>query len=165
MSKLNDTEYVKLANKKAKRIIKENIFMSLATCDKKHIPWDSPVRYYLDKNYNFYFVSSKYSKHMRNIESNPNVAFSIFDSRARGDDIDGVQVKAKAKVLGRLELLKVVKIIYAILEYSVKTPSVIKQYKGISVMRLVKISPLEIYKYDTRSKPGEDTRVKVELNP
>jgi nitroimidazol reductase NimA-like FMN-containing flavoprotein (pyridoxamine 5'-phosphate oxidase superfamily) len=82
LEKMNDIEYIKLANRKAKKIIKENMFMDLATSDKNCVPWASPMKYYIDGDYNFYFISSKHSRHMENIMVNPNVSFSIYDSRA-----------------------------------------------------------------------------------
>lgn len=160
---MDNKEYLRLANKKAKKIVKDNIFMDLATSDKKGNPWATPIRYYLDNNYNFYFVSSKHSRHMKNIEANSNVAFSIYDSRARGDNIDGLQIRARAKVLDKLELIKAPKIIYKILKSDLKLTLPINRFRGVAAIRLVKIKPLEIYKLDTRSKPGEDTRIKVRL--
>jgi uncharacterized protein YhbP (UPF0306 family) len=160
---MDDKRYLKSANKKAKKIVNDNIFMDLATSDKRGLPWATPIRYYLDNDYNFYFISSKHSRHMKNLEANPNIAFSIYDSRARGDDIDGLQIRARAKVLDKLELIKATKIIYKILKSDLKLTPTINKFRGIAAMRLVKIKPLEIYKLDTRSKPGEDTRIKVRL--
>lgn len=41
-------------------------------------------------------VFSKDSIHSQRIRENPSVALAIFDSRAIGDDVDAVYIKAKA---------------------------------------------------------------------
>ncbi len=153
-------ENQKVANKKAREIIVKNMFMTLATCGKDGKPWASPVNYVFDKHYNFYFISSKTSQHVKNIIETPSVSFAVFDSRARGDDIDGVQVSAKARVISGLELLSALKVVFT-LKARKSRPK--EDFLGIANKRIVKIIPIIIYKYDRTSEPGEDLRQKVSL--
>ncbi len=150
----------KVANKAAKRIIKENIFMTLSTCSLRSKPWASTVNYVTDSNYNFYFISSKNSLHIRNILENPNVAFAIYDSRARGDDIDGVQAEARAQIVIGSGLLPAIKLIS---KYQGKKPGTFREFLGLAKKRVIKVVPVNVYKYDRTCIPGEDTRQKVSL--
>lgn len=150
----------KVADERAREIIAKNVFMTLATCGKDGKPWASPVNYAVDKHYNFYFVSSKKSQHVKNIMENQSVSFAVFDSRARGDDIDGVQVTAKARVITGLELLSALKVIFTL---KARKPRPKEDFLGIAKKRVVKVIPTTVYKYDRTSEPGEDLRQNVSL--
>jgi nitroimidazol reductase NimA-like FMN-containing flavoprotein (pyridoxamine 5'-phosphate oxidase superfamily) len=64
----------------AKAIIKNNIYLTLATATKDGKPWISPLFFAYDNDFNLYWVSSKNSLHSKLIRSNPRVAIVIFDS-------------------------------------------------------------------------------------
>ncbi len=74
----------------AREIIRENIYLTLATSDGGR-PWASPLFYCTDDDYNFYFISLPDSFHSRHIGENPSVAFAIFDSRQAEGTGNGVQ--------------------------------------------------------------------------
>ena len=65
----------------AKKIINNNIYLTLGTADNK-IPWTAPLFYAVNNKYEFYFISKKDSLHIKHISNNPKVSFSIFDSHA-----------------------------------------------------------------------------------
>lgn len=81
---------------KAKQIIKDNIYMTIATASMKGKPWISPVFFAYDEDYNLYWVSSKDSRHSKLISENSDVSIVIFDSRAPEGEGDGVYFEAKA---------------------------------------------------------------------
>jgi hypothetical protein len=65
----------------ARRIIDENLYMTIGTADGSGTPWVSPV-YYAREGYSEYFwVSYPEARHSRNIEVRPQVSIVIFDSR------------------------------------------------------------------------------------
>lgn len=64
-----------------RNIIRSNLFMTLAT-SANNIPWSCPVFFAADKDLNLYFVSYNNSLHVKNIQVNPQLAVSIFDSHA-----------------------------------------------------------------------------------
>ncbi len=68
--------------KKAKEIIENNIYCTVATSTKDGKPWISPVFFGYDENYNIYWVSDKNAKHSELIRNNPSVAIVIFNSQA-----------------------------------------------------------------------------------
>lgn len=148
---------------RARSIVASNIFMCLATSGKGNKPWASTVRYHVDKSYNFYFVSSKNSRHMQNIRFNPSVSFSIYDSRARESEIDGLQADATAKILEGKEIDRVLASIYKDLESDLNVRPTAKDFSGKALKRFVKLKVLAAYKLNTDSKRGEGTRIRVRL--
>ena len=81
---------------KARQIISENIYMTIASSSKDGKPWISPVFYAYDENYNLFWVSNKDSLHSNLIRKNPQVAIVIFNSSATEGNGDGVYFEAVA---------------------------------------------------------------------
>jgi len=90
----------------ARKILKTNIYMTLATADAKGEPWASPVFYCKDNKNNLYFISPPSSKHMKNIEGNNRVSFAIFDSRQPQGDLNGIQGYGEVNKLTGNNLVK-----------------------------------------------------------
>ncbi len=84
---------------KARQIIEENIYMTIATSSKSGRPWISPVFFAYDENYNLFWGSNKNSLHSQLIRSNPEVAIVIFDSQAPEGEGDGVYFEGRVTVL------------------------------------------------------------------
>ena len=85
-------------NEIAKNIIKENIYLTLATT-KDNLPWSAPLFYAIDKKCTFYFISQLDSLHTKHLLKNPAIAFSIFDSHQKEGRGNGVQGSGKAYLL------------------------------------------------------------------
>ena len=96
-------------NKIAEKIIRNNIYLTLATTDKKGKPWASPVYYKTDDKFNFYFISQTNSVHIKNILKNTNVSFAIFDSRQPAGQGNGVQRLGKVYLLSDKKLKNALK--------------------------------------------------------
>ena len=79
----------------AKKIIADNIYMTIATASLDGKPWISPVFFAYDDAYNLYWVSDKNSRHSNLIRENNKVAIVIFDSSAPEGEGDGVYVEAQ----------------------------------------------------------------------
>ncbi len=95
-----------------KEIIKNNIYLTLATSDKKGRPWISPVFFAYDSNYNFYWCSEKRSRHSTLIEQNNRVAGVIFDSSVPEGEGNGVYIIGKAQEVQKKEIPHAINIIY-----------------------------------------------------
>ncbi len=94
-------------NEIARKIIKDNIYMTIATADKSGEPWISPVVFGYDEDYNLYWMSDKNSKHSKLISQNNKVAIVIFDSKAPEGTGDGVYTVGRAaELLERESYLK-----------------------------------------------------------
>lgn len=84
---------------KAKQIIAENIYCTIATATKDGIPWISPVFFAYDDDYALYWVSNKDSRHSQNLKRNPQAAIVIFNSQAPEGSGDGVYMEAAVQEL------------------------------------------------------------------
>ena len=81
---------------KAKKIIAEHLYMTVATSSVDGEPWISPVFYASDDQYNLFWVSNKGARHSKYIRANSRVAIVIFNSIADMEDVDAVYVEAHA---------------------------------------------------------------------
>lgn len=88
---------------KAKQIIHDNIFMVLATSNDNN-PWNTPVYYAFDDNYNFYWYSRKTTQHSENILNNNAVMVIIFNSSPREATGEAVYMQGKAYEIQRDEI-------------------------------------------------------------
>lgn len=78
------------------KILSNNLYMTIASCNKDNMPWIANLYFVYDKDFNFYWYSPKESQHSKQINDNTNVALNIFNSTAIGDDVSAIYVKAKA---------------------------------------------------------------------
>lgn len=152
----------------AKEIIANNKFLSLATVDNEGKVWSTPLSYYCDKDYNFYFTSELDSKHIINIMDNPEVSFTIFDSTRRVSDIDGLQIRGIVGQVDNDVLETVVKNYYLSVfkdplereEWEAPYTYFLENEKPI--YRFFQIMPTEIYKRDTENLDA-DRRIKLDI--
>ena len=93
---LDDDLQKKLREKQAKKIIADNIYMTIASASLDGKPWVSPVFFAYDDSYNLYWVSDKNSRHSNLIRENKKVAVVIFNSKVPEGEGDGVYVDAQA---------------------------------------------------------------------
>lgn len=98
--------------KKAKEIIEENIYMTIASSSIEGKPWISPVFFAYDNNYNLYWVSNKSSLHSTLLKNNPQAAIVIFNSQAPEGKGDGVyfetqvyELEDEAEIQSAMEIL------------------------------------------------------------
>jgi uncharacterized protein YndB with AHSA1/START domain/uncharacterized protein YhbP (UPF0306 family) len=83
----------------ARRIIRTNLYMVLATADEQGRPWASPVYYAPHKYAEFLWVSSPAATHSRNISVRPELGIVIFDSSVRIGTGQGVYMSASAEMV------------------------------------------------------------------
>lgn len=148
---MNNKRFAKLA----KRIIKQNIYLSLGTYSPESGSWVSPVCYFLDKKYNFYYASQLTSVHTKNIIKNSTISFAIFDSHMEEGTGVGVQIAGKAALVKDSELREVLKV------YKSKFVSP-ELFQGEAAYRLFRLTPQQVFVTDPEAKV--DRRVKVNLS-
>jgi nitroimidazol reductase NimA-like FMN-containing flavoprotein (pyridoxamine 5'-phosphate oxidase superfamily) len=85
---------------KARAIIDDGVFMTLATADAEGVPWASPVWYAPDGYSELLWVSDPNARHSRNIAVRPQIAIVIFDSRQTPGDGVAVYMEARAEQAG-----------------------------------------------------------------
>ncbi|MBI4080446.1 MAG: pyridoxamine 5'-phosphate oxidase family protein [Candidatus Levybacteria bacterium] len=143
-------------NKLAKDIIKNNIYLTLATTDGK-TPWSSPLFYCIDDSYNFYFISQMDCVHTKNVLVNPKVGFSIFDSHAPEGKGNGVQASGSVNLLkGKNEIVEALRHYHTSF---IKCEA--EDFTGLKPYRLFKLIPEKFFVLD--SEADVDKRVKVKL--
>lgn len=149
----------------AKKIIADNIYLTLATSSKKGKPWISPLFFAYDEKYNLYWVSNKNSLHSKLVRQNPKVAITIFDSHAPEGLGDGVYFEASAK---ELENIRDIEIAITALnkrvtkeEFSIKN---IEQITKKGIWRVYKATPTKIWKLtEGEFINGQNVDRKVEI--
>lgn len=143
-------------NKIARYIIKENIYLTLATCDGE-TPWSAPLFYCVDDNYNFYYISQIDSIHTKHILKNPKVSFSIFDSHDPEGQGNGIQASGNAYLLEKEKDIKEALKHYHTTFISCKP----EDFDGSKPYRLFKITHEKIYILDPDTEV--DKRIEVFL--
>ncbi len=150
----------------AKEIINTNNFMSLAT-SYQNDTWIAPVYYTTDDNYTFYFVSSKYSKHVQHIFLNSQVAISIFNSNQTEGTANGVQIKGIATIINESEYFNIIKLFGNKMKVKINNNDIIDKIKEYSRNnRLIfSINPIKSYIQDQEffKKHHIDKRIEIHL--
>ncbi len=163
-------------NEKARKIISENLYMTISVASKQGDPWIANIYYAVDSDYNFYWYSPTNSHHSRLIRENPVIAISIFNSTAVGDDVDAVYIKANVEeVSNKIDILKGLTVYgkkmlaTGFVDTNVQIEKFTKQYKdfqGISKLRLYKATPIQVWKLAPSEVFNEkyvDSRIEVQL--
>lgn len=152
---------------KAKKIIAENIYMTVAVASPDGIPWIFSVLYAYDRKYNFYWVSDKNSRHSKMIQENPKCALAIFDSTAPEGEGDGIFIEAQAKeLLSEKEIADTVETVNARRTKDIFRIKTIDQVTGESVKSIYSAIPTHIYGLtDGRFLNGQyiDQRIEIDL--
>ena len=89
---------------RARRIIDENKYLTLATVDAAGSPWATPVFYTPDGYSTFYWASSPETRHSRNVAEQPDVAIVVFDSSVPIGSAEAVYMRARVSVVRPAEL-------------------------------------------------------------
>lgn len=149
--------------KRAKEIIADRDYITIATVTSDGLPWNSPVYSAFDENYNFYFGTHDGSQKAQNIALNPNVFLVIYDSTVPPGTGEGVYVQGKAEQISNLEDIKRAHKILADRRPTEFWP--IEAVSGDGPVRLYKISPEKVWMNSDGEKNGFyiDTRTEVYL--
>jgi len=163
-------------NEKARKIISDNLYMTISVASKQGDPWIANIYYAIDSNYNFYWYSPTNSLHSTLVRENPLIAISIFNSTAIGDDVDAVYIKANVEeVTNKVEIIKGLTIYGSKMlatgfaDTKAQIQRFTKQYKdfqGISKLRLYKATPIKVWKLAPSEMFNEkfvDSRIEVDL--
>lgn len=84
---------------KAKQIIENIVYITIATVTPEGLPWNTPVYSAFDEQYNLYWNSWKENQHSLNIANNPNVFVVIYNSTVAEGTGEGVYIQAKVQML------------------------------------------------------------------
>lgn len=149
--------------KKAKKIIEESMYITLATASKGGTPWVSPLYTGHDSNYNFYFSSAENSQHIQFILENNHVMFVIFNSMVPRGKGEGIYMQGSVYELKtEEEVLEAYKYFYGRNDANPHEPS---YYLGGSTRKMYKITPTIVWLNAWQKVHGifTDTRIEVSL--
>ena len=130
-------------------IIAANRYLTLATCNNNEV-WAATLCYvYCNKAQEFYFYSALNSVHAKHIAFNPNVSVCIYDSQKPSEEAEGLQMSAKAEMVGDDALEEILDFYFeqsfadeAERRKWLRPPS---DFKGSAPQRFYKIKPIECY--------------------
>lgn len=147
---------------KARDIIKEVIYITLATSSMDGQPWNSPVYSAFDESYNFYWVSDKNAQHSKNITNNAQVFIVIYNSTAKEGTGGGVYIKAKAQeILDEKDIEAALSLLYA---RKNKAPREVKEFLGEYPRRVYKATPEFTWINGSADVNGNYIDTKIEVN-
>jgi len=99
-------------DKRSSEIIKQILYITIASVTKDGKPWNTPVYSAFDEELNFYWFSDKNSQHSNNVRDTKNVFLVIYDSTVPEGTGEGVYIQAEVlelneetEVLGALNVL------------------------------------------------------------
>lgn len=154
---MRDSKYY---HKRAKEIIKSIHYLTLATVTKNGSPWNSPLAYSVDDNFNFYFGSPQYTQHAQNIRNNSKGFVVIYDSKAPDGEGEGVYFTATAKELvHKKDIENALNVMFG-LKHSYSSNS----FKGKSKLRIYQLTPQQVWMNDADEKSGLYYDYRVEIN-
>lgn len=83
-------------NTKAQSILNRIKYATLATVDADGNPWNAPVYFIYNEDYNLYWASVTQSQHSQNIKANGKVFIVVYDSTVPWSTDTGVYIEAVA---------------------------------------------------------------------
>lgn len=130
---------------RAKDIIEKNQYLTIASVSPEGEVWASALCYAFDDKYNFYWVSLPSSRHQRNIQYNPRIVFTIFDSRQSWGEGIGLQIEATVEQVASPELLLQASSVFFSRKYPYGQKNLLSAY-GNGLKALLKDKTYTFYK-------------------
>lgn len=130
---------------KAKKVINDILYITIATSDKNNQPWNSPVYSAFDKNYNFYWASWKENKHSKNIKENEKVFVVIYDSTVLEGTGFGVYMRGKAHQLEIKDMIEIIKSLRLLYSRKNKKPRKPEEFLALLPRRIYKFIPEQVW--------------------
>lgn len=143
----------------AKQILDKIPFMHIASVSGEGMPRNSPVWVAYDKNYTFFWKSSKDSQHSKNIHTNPNVYVVVTDY----DIKRGVYMEGKAYELNdEDEIQEVLEVFY---KRKGVSPEPNSSVMNENPRRMYKFIPEKFYinTYEKVDGISKDARIELKL--
>jgi general stress protein 26 len=148
-------------SQRAKEIISDILYITIATTTKDGQPWNTPVYSSFDDKYNFFWASWVETQHSKNIGENNNVFLVIYDSTVQEGKGEGVYIKAKAyELTDSTEIEHATKIHYA---RKNATPRKVEEFLGNSPRRMYKAVPEKVWMNSNAELEGKPIDLRTEI--
>lgn len=147
--------------KRAKEIIEQIQYVTIASVDENGMPWNAPVFTAYDEHYNFYWGTHKESQKARNIDRKPDVFLVIYNSTVPAGTGEGVYIQAKAaQVTEPKEIEQVFNILKSRHAESFWDFAAVSETGPI---RLYKATPIKAWMNDDGHKDGHYIDIRTEI--
>lgn len=130
----------------AEKILKDLIYATVATCDSKNNPWNTPLFFAYDQDLNMYWSSHPDSVHSKNISENGKVFIAVYNSKAGEGEGVGLYIQAKASVL--TEDAEIKQALDLLGERRGKPFLHVEKFMGDGPQRIYKAEPLKLWTND-----------------
>jgi len=147
---------------KAKEVIEEIPYITIASVTPDGYPWNSPVFAAYDSEYNFFWNSSSQSQHSQNINANGRVFLVIYKSTVGEGNGFGVYFEGEAKeLIAGEELEHALQVFYA---KKGKQPPSQTEFLALGTQRLYKavLRKCWVNAYD-KSRTPADWKMEIKL--
>ena len=158
----NETKISELATK-AKKVINDIIYITLATSNKNHEPWNSPVYCAFNTDYIFYWASWIGNQHSKNIKENENVFVVIYDSTVPEGTGFGVYMKGKACQLKKTNIIEIIKSLKLLYDRKKKKPRKPQEFLGLFPRRIFKFVPDKIWVNSEGNMKGNFIDARIDI--
>ncbi len=128
-------------NQAALKIIEDNFFLNIASITPEGKPWNTPVYFAFDSDFNFYWYSPKEAVHSKNILVNGSVFLTIYQA---GETEGGLYIEANARELSTQTEVERVMTVFNRKIYSLPQKSV-EDFLNTSPLRFYLATPTKIY--------------------
>lgn len=147
---------------RAKRIISNILYITIATANKEGSPWNSPVYSAFDKDLNFFWASDQNGQHSKNIAENNSVFIVIYDSTVPEGTGEGFYIKAKAyKLETEKDILDALKYLDGRVGKKTHDP---RGFMGTMPRRIYKAVPEKVWVNDDGEINGNYIDIRIELD-
>jgi nitroimidazol reductase NimA-like FMN-containing flavoprotein (pyridoxamine 5'-phosphate oxidase superfamily) len=147
---------------RARRIVREIKYITIASASKDGQPWNSPVYSAFDHDYNFYWASDRGGQHSRNIRENPRVFLAIYDSTVPEGTGKGVYVQAIAAEL--TDPIDIQRGLDQLDKRVGKPPHSPEQFMGKMPRRVYRATPQRVWVNEDGTREGEYIDIRVEID-
>jgi uncharacterized protein YhbP (UPF0306 family) len=144
-----------------KNYLKDKRVMQLATSSDNQ-PWVCSIHFYMDAEFNFYWISSTSRRHSKDVVTNKNVSATILIHEDTTDEpyVVGISTEGKAKLVDRDELKVVVEKFAQ--KFNKPTNFVPDNLNGRTTYKFYCFKPTKLVLFDNKTYPDKP-RQEVEL--
>lgn len=127
----------------AKEVISKVSYTTIASISADAEPWNTPVLFATDEQYNFFWTSAVETQHSENIRQNPKVFLVVYDTSVPEGFSHGVYIQANAVELGDSdEIQHAAELVYA---RKNKTPRTADEFLEDAPRRMYKAVPERVW--------------------
>lgn len=152
-------------NKQAATILKNIIYITLATVTPEGKPWNSPLYSTYDQDLNFYWSSDKKGVHSNNVRDNNEAFIVIYDSTVPEGTGEGVYMIGKAYELADKDEILIARTTTQSRKGKKPGKNELIKFTGDSIRRVYKFVPSKIWMNDVELDANgnyiKDVRIEI----